>query len=154
MLETRFHQRSALYVGLLYFKSYVGGQTFFRWSAVEVWREVPAQVLSSSSDHGSKLRGPSQNSPRVASKRDVNITQMTQLVGILYEAESEIPLLEIVTALFLEWRRNGANEDLTPQDIMAMHLQYRRVTCGREVFHAQQVIMNELADAMLCWTRQ
>ncbi|GBM02193.1 hypothetical protein AVEN_190610-1 [Araneus ventricosus] len=34
---------------------------------------VPAQVSSSSSDRGSKLRGPSQNSPRVASKRDVNI---------------------------------------------------------------------------------
>ncbi|GBN30634.1 hypothetical protein AVEN_118870-1 [Araneus ventricosus] len=35
---------------------------------------VPAQVSSSSSDRGSKLRGPSQNSPRVASKLDVNIT--------------------------------------------------------------------------------
>ncbi|GBL96748.1 hypothetical protein AVEN_111877-1 [Araneus ventricosus] len=27
-------------------------------------------------DLGSKLRGPSQNSPRVASKRDVNITKL------------------------------------------------------------------------------
>ncbi|GBL97333.1 hypothetical protein AVEN_170458-1 [Araneus ventricosus] len=36
---------------------------------------VPAQASSSSSDRGSKLRGPSQNSPRVASKRDVNITK-------------------------------------------------------------------------------
>ncbi|GBN73005.1 hypothetical protein AVEN_21295-1 [Araneus ventricosus] len=35
---------------------------------------VPAQVSSSSSDHGSKLRGPFLNSPRVASKRDVNLT--------------------------------------------------------------------------------
>ncbi|GBM94870.1 hypothetical protein AVEN_210631-1 [Araneus ventricosus] len=33
-----------------------------------------AQVSSSSSDCGSKLRGPSLNNPRVASKRDVNIT--------------------------------------------------------------------------------
>ncbi|GBM68269.1 hypothetical protein AVEN_88841-1 [Araneus ventricosus] len=32
-------------------------------------RGVPAEVSSSSSDRGSKLRGPSQNSPRVASKR-------------------------------------------------------------------------------------
>ncbi|GBO42194.1 hypothetical protein AVEN_58601-1, partial [Araneus ventricosus] len=31
---------------------------------------------SSSSDRGSKLRGPPQNSPRVASKRDVNITKL------------------------------------------------------------------------------
>ncbi|GBN18520.1 hypothetical protein AVEN_163572-1 [Araneus ventricosus] len=37
---------------------------------------VPAQVSFSSSDRGSKLRGPSQNSPRVASKRDVNITKL------------------------------------------------------------------------------
>ncbi|GBM71081.1 hypothetical protein AVEN_103534-1, partial [Araneus ventricosus] len=35
---------------------------------------VPAQVSSSLSDQGSKLRGPSLNSPRVASKRNVNIT--------------------------------------------------------------------------------
>ncbi|GBM92684.1 hypothetical protein AVEN_97273-1, partial [Araneus ventricosus] len=33
---------------------------------------VPAQVPSSSPDRGSKLRGPSQNSPRVASKRAVS----------------------------------------------------------------------------------
>ncbi|GBN06138.1 hypothetical protein AVEN_19595-1 [Araneus ventricosus] len=35
---------------------------------------VPAQVSSSSSDHGSELQGPSQKSPRVASRRDINIT--------------------------------------------------------------------------------
>ncbi|GBN17450.1 hypothetical protein AVEN_232543-1 [Araneus ventricosus] len=39
---------------------------------------VPAQVSSLSSDHGSKLRGPSQNSPRVASKRDVNIAKLNK----------------------------------------------------------------------------
>ncbi|GBL95437.1 hypothetical protein AVEN_154829-1 [Araneus ventricosus] len=37
---------------------------------------VPTQVSSSSPDSGSKLRGPSQNSPRVVSKRDVNITKL------------------------------------------------------------------------------
>ncbi|GBN11349.1 hypothetical protein AVEN_159131-1 [Araneus ventricosus] len=37
---------------------------------------VSALVSSSSSDRGSKFRGPSQNSPRVASKRDVNITKL------------------------------------------------------------------------------
>ncbi|GBN32152.1 hypothetical protein AVEN_136391-1, partial [Araneus ventricosus] len=39
--------------------------------------EVPAQVSSSSSDRGSKIRGPSQNSPRVASKRNVTITKLS-----------------------------------------------------------------------------
>ncbi|GBM86837.1 hypothetical protein AVEN_225059-1 [Araneus ventricosus] len=39
-------------------------------------RQVPARVSPSSSDHGLKLRGPSQNSPRVASKWDVNITKL------------------------------------------------------------------------------
>ncbi|GBL85872.1 hypothetical protein AVEN_63195-1 [Araneus ventricosus] len=37
---------------------------------------VPAHVSSTSSDRGSKLRGPSQNNPHVASKRDVNITKL------------------------------------------------------------------------------
>ncbi|GBL93081.1 hypothetical protein AVEN_216440-1 [Araneus ventricosus] len=37
---------------------------------------VPAQVSTSSSDRGSKLRCPFQNSPRVASKWDVNITKL------------------------------------------------------------------------------
>ncbi|GBN14357.1 hypothetical protein AVEN_36723-1 [Araneus ventricosus] len=42
--------------------------------AWKLGERVPAQVSSSSSDCGSKLRGPSQNNPRVASKRDFNIT--------------------------------------------------------------------------------
>ncbi|GBM75004.1 hypothetical protein AVEN_195311-1 [Araneus ventricosus] len=41
-------------------------------------REVPAQVSSSSSDRGSKLRGPSLNSVRVASKRHVNTAKLKQ----------------------------------------------------------------------------
>ncbi|GBO12125.1 hypothetical protein AVEN_69726-1 [Araneus ventricosus] len=40
---------------------------------------VPARVSFSSSDRGSKFRGPSQNNTRVVSKRDVNITKLTQL---------------------------------------------------------------------------
>ncbi|GBM71499.1 hypothetical protein AVEN_183649-1 [Araneus ventricosus] len=43
-------------------------------------REVSAQMSSSSSDCGSELRGPSQKSLRVASKRDNNKTK-TELVG-------------------------------------------------------------------------
>ncbi|GBM48806.1 hypothetical protein AVEN_18747-1 [Araneus ventricosus] len=41
-------------------------------------RGVTAQMSSSSSDRVSKFRGPSQNSPRVASKRDVNITKLNE----------------------------------------------------------------------------
>ncbi|GBM58564.1 hypothetical protein AVEN_74802-1 [Araneus ventricosus] len=52
------------------------GQPPSRWCDVEGWRgEGPAQASSSSSHSGSKLRVPSQNSPRVASKRDVNVTK-------------------------------------------------------------------------------
>ncbi|GBL64199.1 hypothetical protein AVEN_261190-1 [Araneus ventricosus] len=40
---------------------------------------VTTQMPSSSSDRGSKLLGPSQNSPRVASIRDVNLTKLTIL---------------------------------------------------------------------------
>ncbi|GBM76726.1 hypothetical protein AVEN_10939-1, partial [Araneus ventricosus] len=51
------------------------GQTLSRWCGVE---GVPTQVSSSSSDYGSKLQGPSQNSPRVASKQDINITNLNR----------------------------------------------------------------------------
>ncbi|GBL88461.1 hypothetical protein AVEN_159060-1 [Araneus ventricosus] len=60
----------------LHAKSYVGDK---RPPAGVVWKfgeGVPAQVSSSSSDSGSKLRDPSQNIPFVASKRDANITKL------------------------------------------------------------------------------
>ncbi|CAL1266749.1 unnamed protein product [Larinioides sclopetarius] len=68
---------------------------------------------------------------------------------LVEEGEFEVPLLEIVNALLAVWERNGANEELTPEDIMAMHLAYCQVTGGRQVFHAQYAILNKLADAML-----
>ncbi|GBM74031.1 hypothetical protein AVEN_57829-1 [Araneus ventricosus] len=40
-------------------------------------------MSSSSSDRGSKLRGPSQNCPRVASKRDVNIIALVPVLLLL-----------------------------------------------------------------------
>ncbi|GBM45378.1 hypothetical protein AVEN_270689-1 [Araneus ventricosus] len=59
--------------GLLHVKSYV----VVKRSSSDVVRkfgeDFPAQVPSSSPDHGSKLRGQSQNSPRVSSKRDTNV---------------------------------------------------------------------------------
>ncbi|GBM59918.1 hypothetical protein AVEN_270021-1 [Araneus ventricosus] len=56
---------------MLHAKSYVATK---RLPVGVAWKGVPAQVPSS--DYGSKLRGPSQNSPRVASKRDANITKL------------------------------------------------------------------------------
>ncbi|GBL77011.1 hypothetical protein AVEN_12666-1 [Araneus ventricosus] len=76
--ETRFHGRSTVYMGLLYVKSNVEGQTPRYWCGVEALRrgEVPAQV-SSSSDRGLKLRSLFPNSLHTASKRDLNITKIT-----------------------------------------------------------------------------
>ncbi|GBL90557.1 hypothetical protein AVEN_179468-1 [Araneus ventricosus] len=64
-------------LGLLHVKSYVREPSVLPlvWCGSSEKEGVPAQVSSSSSDQGSKLRDPSQNSPRVASKRDVNITK-------------------------------------------------------------------------------
>ncbi|GBN65709.1 hypothetical protein AVEN_127698-1 [Araneus ventricosus] len=42
---------------------------------------LPAQVSSSVPDRGSKLQGPSQNSSRLASERDVNLTNLKILVS-------------------------------------------------------------------------
>ncbi|GFY18484.1 uncharacterized protein TNCV_2397111 [Trichonephila clavipes] len=56
-------------------------ETFSRWCGVVVRRGgVPAQVSSTSLDHGSKLRGPSPKSPRVAEQCDVNIQSINQLM--------------------------------------------------------------------------
>ncbi|GBO37929.1 hypothetical protein AVEN_105635-1 [Araneus ventricosus] len=60
--------------GLLLDKSYVVAKPPPVGMARKFGEGVPAQVSSSSCDRGSKLRGPSLNSPRVASERDVNIT--------------------------------------------------------------------------------
>ncbi|GBO29151.1 hypothetical protein AVEN_169859-1 [Araneus ventricosus] len=59
--------------GLLHSKSHVVAKHPLVSVAWKLGEGVPAQVSSSSSDRGLKLRGPSQNSPRVASKRDVNM---------------------------------------------------------------------------------
>ncbi|GBN00202.1 hypothetical protein AVEN_99275-1 [Araneus ventricosus] len=53
---------------------------------------VPARVSSSSFDRGSKLRGSSQNSPHVASKRDVNITKLSRVVKWLPQRLSVLPI--------------------------------------------------------------
>ncbi|GBM82292.1 hypothetical protein AVEN_149617-1 [Araneus ventricosus] len=65
--------------GLLHVKIARNGQTpLFRLSVRKFGVGGATQVSFSSSDRGSKLRGPSQNSHRVASKRDVHITKLNQ----------------------------------------------------------------------------
>ncbi|GBL61865.1 hypothetical protein AVEN_17359-1 [Araneus ventricosus] len=49
-------------------KSYTVGQT--RWNDPDAWTAGPIQKSSSPSDGSLKLRGPSQNIPRVASEQD------------------------------------------------------------------------------------
>ncbi|GBN53968.1 hypothetical protein AVEN_113319-1 [Araneus ventricosus] len=72
------------YVRQLRVRSYVVGQTSSRLCCTGLWREgVPAQVSSSSPERGSKLRRPSQNSPRVAPNRDVNIIKTKQKHNIV-----------------------------------------------------------------------
>ncbi|GBM10170.1 hypothetical protein AVEN_258770-1 [Araneus ventricosus] len=70
--------RSAFYVVLWHAKSYVVAK--LRPAGV-MWMSgegVPAQMYCSSSDRGSKLQDSSQNSPCVASKRDVNIIKLNE----------------------------------------------------------------------------
>ncbi|GBN07393.1 hypothetical protein AVEN_10064-1, partial [Araneus ventricosus] len=74
--------------GLLHAKSYVVAKRPPAGVAWKLGEGVPAQVPSSSSDRGSKLRGPSQNSPRVASKQDVNITKLNSPFQVTYAQES------------------------------------------------------------------
>ncbi|GBL89180.1 hypothetical protein AVEN_255292-1 [Araneus ventricosus] len=62
-------------LGQLHVKSYLGAKRP-PVGVVRMFGEgVPEQVSSSSSNRGPKLRGPSQNSPRVAPKQDVNINK-------------------------------------------------------------------------------
>ncbi|GBN06566.1 hypothetical protein AVEN_9294-1 [Araneus ventricosus] len=64
---------------LLHAKSYVVDKRP-SFGVVRKFEEgVPAQVSSSSSDRGSKLESPSQIRPRVALKRDVNITKLNSI---------------------------------------------------------------------------
>ncbi|GBL84160.1 Polyadenylate-binding protein [Araneus ventricosus] len=65
--------------GLLHAKSYAVAKHTPAGVAWKLGEGMPAQASSPSSDRGSKLRGPFHNSPRVASKRDVNITKLAIL---------------------------------------------------------------------------
>ncbi|GBM06656.1 hypothetical protein AVEN_190875-1 [Araneus ventricosus] len=69
--------------GVLHVKSYVVAKRYPVGVEWKFGEGVPAQVSSSSSDHGSKLRGPSQNSPRFASKLDANVTKLYHLIALV-----------------------------------------------------------------------
>ncbi|GBN26701.1 hypothetical protein AVEN_174784-1 [Araneus ventricosus] len=73
ILETRC--KFAVNGGLLHFKPYVVSQTSSAGVVQTVGEGMQTQVSSTSSDRGSKLRNPSKNSLRVASKWDVNINK-------------------------------------------------------------------------------
>ncbi|GBO32806.1 hypothetical protein AVEN_213850-1 [Araneus ventricosus] len=62
-------------MGLVLVKSYVVAKRPPVGVAWKFEEEVPAQMSSSLSDRGSKLRGSSQYSPHIASKRDINISE-------------------------------------------------------------------------------
>ncbi|GBM47447.1 hypothetical protein AVEN_7701-1 [Araneus ventricosus] len=71
-----------MYMDMLHSKWYAGAQFSSRlWGCGSLETSVPVQV--SSSDRGSKLRGPSQNGPSVASKRVVNITKLNNQIKVL-----------------------------------------------------------------------
>ncbi|GBM05973.1 hypothetical protein AVEN_80564-1 [Araneus ventricosus] len=68
---------------MLHAKSYAVAKRTPVGVAWKLGEGVPAQVSSSSSDRGLKLRGPFQNGPRVSSKRDVNIPKTKLFVAFL-----------------------------------------------------------------------
>ncbi|GBM08198.1 hypothetical protein AVEN_32753-1 [Araneus ventricosus] len=77
--ETRFHQMSSVYMGVVHVKSESKNQTSSRWDGVKGWRgggNMSAQVLFSSSNNCLKLLSPSQNSSPVASEQDFNVTKL------------------------------------------------------------------------------
>ncbi|GBM92309.1 hypothetical protein AVEN_35045-1 [Araneus ventricosus] len=68
--------------GLLHAKSYVVAKHPPVGVARKLGEGVPNQMSCSSSDRGSKFRGPSQNSSRVASKRAINITKLSCVIWL------------------------------------------------------------------------
>ncbi|GBO39866.1 hypothetical protein AVEN_168716-1 [Araneus ventricosus] len=76
--------------GMLHAKSYVVAKCPHVAVAWKFGEDVPAQVSSSSSDCGSKLQRRPQKDPRVASKRDINITKFMIAVKLF--------VLELFTA--------------------------------------------------------
>ncbi|GBM60938.1 hypothetical protein AVEN_192394-1 [Araneus ventricosus] len=61
---------------------------------------MAAQVLSSSSDRGLKLRGPSQNSGHVAAKLDINIIKLTSLISVHPRLSCLTPWLAVKLSSF------------------------------------------------------
>ncbi|GBM90201.1 hypothetical protein AVEN_82198-1 [Araneus ventricosus] len=71
--ETRFHRRTAVKACLAHAKS-VGDKRLLTDAVRKLREGAPPQVMPSSSDRRSELRGSSQNIPRAASERCVNKT--------------------------------------------------------------------------------
>ncbi|GBM61938.1 hypothetical protein AVEN_272802-1 [Araneus ventricosus] len=86
-------------LGLLLIKSYLGRHTSSRWCGTEVLERGCQLMSSSSSNSGSEVRGPSQNSPLVAAKRDVNMTKLNSQV-LLYVPHERFGILLTVLVHF------------------------------------------------------
>ncbi|GBM77934.1 hypothetical protein AVEN_35304-1 [Araneus ventricosus] len=81
---------------LLHVKSYLVAKRPPVGVAWKFGEGMSAHVSSSSSDHGSKLRCPSQNSPCVASERDVNITKTKKIHS--YDLPTPVQSIETLLA--------------------------------------------------------
>ncbi|GFV42522.1 hypothetical protein TNCV_2905311 [Trichonephila clavipes] len=61
-------------------------QTSSRWCGEVVRRGIPAQVSSSSLDHGSKIRGPFAKISRVAEQCDINVHSLIVITNCHFAA--------------------------------------------------------------------
>ncbi|GBM28543.1 hypothetical protein AVEN_70138-1 [Araneus ventricosus] len=81
--------------------------------------EVPDQMLSSSFDQGSKLLVPSQNSPRFASKQDLNIikelpaeTSAVPVVDVISDGEGDVSTPQLPRRPLLNGQRKQKHVEL------------------------------------------
>ncbi|GBN83582.1 hypothetical protein AVEN_147923-1 [Araneus ventricosus] len=74
---------------LLHARSYAGDQTISRWCDTEIWRGTASSGVVLVIRTWLKIRRTSQNSPRVASKRDVTTKRKTKTAkrpSVVFEA--------------------------------------------------------------------
>ncbi|GBM67177.1 hypothetical protein AVEN_126551-1 [Araneus ventricosus] len=88
--ETRFHRRSAVYLGPVHVKS-----DFVEHPLTDVVRKFEEGRATC----GSKLRDSSQNSPRVGLKRDVNVSKVNKLIHYL-RPEKDVTRMRSVSGFY------------------------------------------------------
>ncbi|GBL75868.1 hypothetical protein AVEN_234216-1 [Araneus ventricosus] len=100
-------------MGLLQVKSYAVAKRPPVGVAWKFKERVPARVSSLSSDRGSKLRGLSQKSPRVASKQDANITKLERENTRIQRLINGIELGDLKPSRLLQKLRSVATLDVS-----------------------------------------